>query len=79
MDQGREIGEKEFLNITPPGKAPDEELDNCIGKPLKEDPCFPTRKLAKVPNIPSTIVRNNLTQSLGMKCHHIRWVPHMLT
>jgi hypothetical protein len=29
--------EKEFSNILPPGRVPDEGLDNCIGNALKED------------------------------------------
>jgi hypothetical protein len=53
---------KDLLNITPPGKAPDEGLDDCIGKALKDDPCFSTRKIAKVLNIPCTTVRNHLTK-----------------
>jgi hypothetical protein len=72
-------GRKDLSNVTLPGRAPCEGLDDCIAKALKEDPHLLTRKIAKALNISSTMVQNHLTKSLGMKCYHMRWVPHTLT
>jgi DNA-binding transcriptional ArsR family regulator len=58
---------KDLSNILPPGWVPNERLDNCNGKPLKEDPRLSTRKIAKALSITSTTVGNHLTQSWGMK------------
>jgi hypothetical protein len=71
-------GRKDLSNIQPLGMAPDEGLNDCLGKALKEDPHLSTRKIAKALNIGSTAVQNHLTKSLGMKCYHMRWVPHMV-
>jgi hypothetical protein len=79
MDQGGEIREKGFSNILPLGKAPDEGLDDHIGKVPKEDPRLSTKTIAKTLNISFTTVRNDLTKSLGIKCYHVRWVPHTST
>jgi hypothetical protein len=70
---------KDSSNIPSRGRASDEGLDDCIRKGLKEDPHLSTRKIARASNIGSTTVRNHLTKSLGMKCYHMRWVPHTLT
>jgi hypothetical protein len=72
-------GRNDFLNIPPRGRAPDEGLDECFGKAAKEDPHLSTREIARALNIGSTIVRNQLTKYLGMKCCHMRWVSHPLT
>jgi histone-lysine N-methyltransferase SETMAR len=65
--------------MPPPGRAPDERLDDCIGKALKEDPHLSTRKIAKVLSISSTTGQSHLTKSFGMKCYHMQWVPHTFT
>jgi hypothetical protein len=70
---------KELSKISPPGRASDEGLDDCIGKPLTKDPHLSTRKIAKALNLSSTTVGKHLMKSLGMKCYHMRWVPHTLT
>lgn len=38
---------KNASNNPPSGRAPNEELNECIGKALKEDPHFSARKIAK--------------------------------
>jgi hypothetical protein len=41
-------GRKDLSNIPPPGKAPDEGLDNCIGKALKEDLIFQRKRMKRL-------------------------------
>jgi hypothetical protein len=72
-------GRMDLSNVRPLRKAPDEGLDDCIGKALKEDPHLSTRKIAKALSITSTTVRNDLTKSLGMKSDYMRWILHTLT
>jgi predicted HTH transcriptional regulator len=71
-------GREDLSNVPPPGREPNEGLNDCIAKALKEDPHPSTRKIAKALNTSSTTVRKHLTKSLGMKCYHMRWVPHGL-
>jgi predicted HTH transcriptional regulator len=72
-------GRKDLSNVLPPGMAQDEALDDCIAKAVKENPDPSTRKIAKALNMSSMKVQNHLSKSLGMKCWHIRWVPHTVT
>jgi hypothetical protein len=72
------LGRKDLSNVPPAGRAPDEGLDDYIAKALKEDRHLSTRGMAKTLNTSSTTVRNYMTTSLGMKCYHMRWVPHTL-
>jgi hypothetical protein len=65
---------KKNLSNGPPREGP----DDCIATALKEDPHLSTRKIAKALNSSSARVRNQLTRSLGMKCYHMRCVPHTL-
>jgi predicted HTH transcriptional regulator len=60
-------GRKDLSDVPPLGMAPDEGLDDCIAKALKENPHFSTRKITKALNTGSRTVRNDLTTSLGMK------------
>jgi hypothetical protein len=64
------LGREDLSNIPPPGRAPDEGLNDCIGKVLKKDPHLLAKTIAKALNISSTTLRKLLTQSLGMKCYH---------
>jgi hypothetical protein len=66
-------GRKHLSNVPPPGRGPDEGLDDCIAKELKEDPDLSARRIAKALNISFTTVRNDFTMSLEMKCYHKRW------
>jgi hypothetical protein len=60
---------KDHSKVPPPGRAPDDGLDDCIVKVLKKDPHphLSTRKIAKALNINSATVRNHLTESFAMK------------
>jgi predicted HTH transcriptional regulator len=60
-------GRKNLLNVPLPGRAPDEGLDDCIAKAIRENPHLSTRRIVKALNISSTTVRNHLTKSLGTK------------
>jgi hypothetical protein len=72
-------GKSDFSNISPPGRTRDEELDDCIGKVLKEDRPPSTRKIGKTLNINSTTLRNALAKPLRMKCYHMRSFPDTAT
>jgi transposase len=63
---------KDLSNIPSPGRASDEGLDDCIAKALAEDPHLSARKIAKALHISTFTVRHHLTNSLGMKCYHMR-------
>jgi hypothetical protein len=70
---------KDLSNVLPPERAPDEGIDDCIAKALKEDSLFSMRRITSALDISSKTVRNDLTKSLGMKCYHMRWACHTLT
>jgi hypothetical protein len=72
-------GRKDPSNILLLRRAPNEGPDDCIEKALKEDPRLSRRKIAEASDNRSTTVRNDLTKYLGMKCYHMRCVPHTLT
>jgi predicted HTH transcriptional regulator len=63
-------GRKDLSNISTPGRAQDEGLDDCIVRALKEDSHLSKRKIAEALTVSSATVRNHLTKSLGMKCYH---------
>jgi hypothetical protein len=68
------------LNTTAgPGREPDESLAAVIAGKLDADFYFSARKLAQSLGIAASMVCRDLTQGLGMKCRHVRWVPHTLT
>jgi hypothetical protein len=50
-------GRKDLSHIPPPGKAPNEDLDDCIAKALNEDPHLSTKQILKALNIGSTTVQ----------------------
>jgi DNA invertase Pin-like site-specific DNA recombinase len=75
FDREVKSGGQNLSDISPPRRAPDEALDNCIAKAFKENPDLSTRKIARALRISSATVRKHLTKSLGMKCHHMRWAP----
>jgi hypothetical protein len=56
LDQGGEIGRQDLSSVPRPGRAPDEGVNDCIAKALKEDPHLSKRKVAKALNISSTMV-----------------------
>jgi hypothetical protein len=65
--------------IANPEREPDESLAAVIAGKLDDNPHFPTRKLAQSLGIAMSTVCRYLTEVLGMKCRHMRWVPHTLT
>jgi hypothetical protein len=73
-----ELERRDFLNIPPPGRAPDQGLDDCIGKAVKEDPRLSTGKIVDALNVGSATARNHLTK-FGNEMLHVRWVLHTLT
>jgi hypothetical protein len=73
------LGRTDLSNIPPPGREPDELLADCIAEAHAADPHLSARKIAQALNISLDSVRRHLTVSLGMKCYHMRWVPHTLT
>jgi DNA-binding transcriptional regulator YiaG len=61
------FGRKNLSNVPLPERAPDEGLDDCIARAIRENPHLSTRRIAKALNISSATVRNHLTKSLGTK------------
>jgi hypothetical protein len=66
---------KNTSNTPPLRRAANEGLNDCIGKALKGDPRLSMGKIAKGLTISSATVQSHLTQSLGIKCDDIRWIP----
>jgi hypothetical protein len=60
-------------------REPDETLAALIAGRLDADPHFSARKLAQSLGIAASTVFRDLTQVLGMKCRHPRWMAHTLT
>jgi hypothetical protein len=69
----------DLSTIASPGREPDESLAAVIAGKLDTDPHFSARKLAQSLGIAASTVCRYLTEVLGMKCRHLRWVPHTLT
>jgi hypothetical protein len=61
----------DLSNILPPERAPDEGLDDCIGKAHTENSLFSMKMIGKALNISSTTMQNHLTTSSGMKYYHM--------
>jgi hypothetical protein len=64
-------GRKDLSHVPPQGRAPDEELDDCIVQTFTEDPHLSTKRIAMALNSSPTTVRNQLAKSLGMEWHHM--------
>jgi hypothetical protein len=65
--------------VASPVREPDEGLVAVIAGKLDADPHLSAREPASSRGIaPSTVCRDS-TEVLGMKCRHLRWVPHTLT
>jgi hypothetical protein len=60
-------------------REPDESLAAVIAGKLDADPHFSARKLAQSLGIAVSTACRYLTEVLGMKCRHLRRVPHTLT
>jgi hypothetical protein len=63
--KGVTLGRKDISNVSPPGRASDKRLDDCITKALRESHNLSARNIARASNINSTTVRNHLTESWG--------------
>jgi hypothetical protein len=61
------------------GREPDEGLAAVIAGKLVFDPHLSARELAQSLGIAASMVCRYLTEVLGMKCRHWRWMPHTLT
>jgi hypothetical protein len=72
-------GRTDLNNIASPGREPREDLAGAIFAKLNADPHLAARKLAKSLRIAASTVCRDLKEVLGMKCRHLRWVPHTLT
>jgi AraC-like DNA-binding protein len=72
-------GRTDLNTIAGPEREFGESLATVIAGKLDTDPYFSARKLAQSLRIsPSTVCRY-LTEILGMKRGHVRWVPHTST
>jgi hypothetical protein len=65
--------------VATPRREPDEGLSSVIAGKLDADPHLSAWKLAHSLGIAVLTVCHYLTEVLGMKCQHLRWIPHMLT
>jgi histone-lysine N-methyltransferase SETMAR len=70
---------KDLNNIPSPGRPQIEDLDVQIEQIIENDPHASARHIAEVLNVSPSTVCDRLTNDLGMKCCHLRWVPHLLS
>jgi AraC-like DNA-binding protein len=71
-------GRTDLNTVASPGREPDEGLAAVIAGKLDADPHLSARKLAHSLGIAASTFCRDLTEVLGMKCRHLRWVPHMV-
>jgi hypothetical protein len=74
-----QLGRTDLDTIASPGRERDESLAAVIAGKLDAHPHFSARKLAQSLGIAVSTICRYLTEVLGMKCRHLRWVPHTLT
>jgi hypothetical protein len=72
-------GKADLNIVASPGGEPDEGLAIVIAGKLDADPHLSARKPAHSLGIAASTVCHSLTEVLGMKYRHVRWVLHMLT
>jgi IS30 family transposase len=72
-------GRTDLHNKPPSGKKRIEELAGKVADEIEKDPHASARQIARVLGVSPGSVRNRLTNNLGMRCCHLRWVPHTLT
>jgi hypothetical protein len=72
-------GRTDFSNHPSPGRTPDEVMINAIANKHAKDPRLSARKIAQSLRIATSTVCHHLSQSLGLKCLRLRWVPHTLS
>jgi predicted transcriptional regulator len=61
-----------------PGGEPNEDPAGVIAPKIDVDRHLSARRLAQDLGIAAPTVCRYLTEVLGMRCYHLRWVPHML-
>jgi hypothetical protein len=72
--------ERTDLNtIASPGREPDEDFSALIACELDADPHLLTMKSAQSLGIAVSTVCRDLTEVLGIKSRHLRWVTHTVT
>jgi hypothetical protein len=71
-------GRTDLETISNPGRTPDEGLADVIRSRIEEDPNLSTRKIVNSLGIVNSTVCNYLRNVIGMKCCHLRWIPHTL-
>jgi hypothetical protein len=64
--------------LPPPEHQPDDS-DQAILLARSDQPCASIRELARLTHLPKPTVHRRLTQSLGFRVRHLRWVPHFLS
>jgi histone-lysine N-methyltransferase SETMAR len=72
-------GRTDLTNALPPGRPRIEDLAPQILRLLDDDPHASARQIAGALGVSPATVGNRLRCDLGMRCCHLRWVPHMLT
>jgi hypothetical protein len=69
-------------NPLDPWSRPKQQLadsDRAILFAFADQPFASTRELSRLTHLPRTTVYRRLTQSLGFRVRHLRWVPHFLS
>jgi AraC-like DNA-binding protein len=79
LDQGGKAGRTDLSTIASSGRDFDEGLAAVIAGKLDSNSHLSVKKLAQSLGIAASKVCRHLTEVLGMKCRHLRWVPHTLT
>jgi hypothetical protein len=73
-----------FTSSNPPDPLPPPEhqlddSDQAILPALADQHFASIRELSRLIHLPRTTIHRRLTQSLGFRVHHLRWVPHFLS
>jgi histone-lysine N-methyltransferase SETMAR len=72
-------GRTDLSDLHRPGRTPDEGLALVIAAKHEQDRHLSARQLAKSLGIAVSTVCHYLSNVLGLKLRHMRWVPHTLT
>jgi hypothetical protein len=80
----RYLREAIFTSSNPPDPLPplDHQLDDSdqvILLAIADQPFASIRELSRLTHLPQTTVHRRLTQSLGFRVRHLRWVPFSVT
>jgi hypothetical protein len=72
-------GRTDLETIASPGRTPDEGLSEVIRHRIEAGPHLSAREIAHSFGIATLTGCHHLRSVLGMKCCHLRWIPHTLT